>query len=304
VDAAKTQVAKLRRAIRQSLKAQGFHLRGNSVSFRQRRDKRSIRKRHRLAVAKRILLAKSSLEELEDGLLSFIASGSEIDPARIAPRLHQVEPDTIESRLFKYACLHWSIPISDGYGRRLRFLIFDDSNGKIIGLFGLGDPVYSIKARDEWIGWDADAKADSLYHVMDAYVLGAVAPYSRLLGGKLVALASVCDEVRRAFARRYADRRSLIAGKKREPHLVLLTTTSALGRSSLYNRIKFRDRTVFERVGFTGGWGEFHFSDGVYERLTGFANGPCVTTGKQEQCGRGFGNRRERVRKALSTLGL
>ncbi len=300
----KHEVKKLRRAIRQSLKAQGFHVSGSEVSFRQRRDKRSIRKRHQHAVAKRINLAKQSLEQSEDQLLSFLASGHEVDPARIVPRLHQVEPGTIESKLFKYACLHWSIPVSDGYGRRLRFLIFDDSNGKLIGLFGLGDPVYSIKARDEWVGWGANAKAERLYHVMDAYVLGAVPPYSQLLGGKLVALAAICGEVRRAFARRYAGRRSVISGKKRKAYLVGLTTASALGRSSLYNRVTFKGRKVFESVGFTGGWGEFHFSDGVYERLTDFASEHCVPTAKQEKWGGGFRNRRELVRKALAKLGF
>jgi hypothetical protein len=300
----KPQFTKLRRAIRQSLKAQGFHLHGNALSFRQRRDKRSIRKRHEHAVNKRILLAEPALKEIEDELLKFIASGDDVDPARIRPHLHQVAPDTIESRLFKYACLHWSIPISDGYGRRLRFLIFDGANGKLIGLFGLGDPVYSIKARDEWIGWDTNAKAERLYHVMDAYVLGAVPPYARLLGGKLVAIAAVCDEVRSVFAERYAKRQSLIAGKTREPHLALVTTTSALGRSSLYNRVKLGTRTVYQSVGFTGGWGEFHFSDGVYERLTDFANEHCTPTAKQEKWGSGFRNRRELVRKALAKLGF
>jgi hypothetical protein len=139
---------------------------------------------------------------------------------------------------------------------------------------------------------------------MDAYVLGAIPPYARLLGGKLVALAAVCDEVRRAFARRYANRQSLIAGKTREPHLALVTTASALGRSSLYNRVRIGKRTVFESVGFTGGWGEFHFSDGVYERLTDFANEHCVPTAKQEKWGSGFRNRRELVRKALGKLGF
>ncbi len=128
---------------------------------------------------KRIALAESALAKHESELLAFIASGDEVDPRKVKPRLVQVEPDTLESKLFRYACLHWSIPISEGYGRRLRFLIFDDSNGKLIGLFGLGDPVYAIKARDEWIGWDSKAKAARLYHVMDAYVLGAVPPYSR-----------------------------------------------------------------------------------------------------------------------------
>jgi hypothetical protein len=295
---------KLRSAIRRSLRAQGFRIDGNCVSFRQRRDKRSIRKRHEHAVEKRIALAEPGLAKHENQLLTCIASGHEVDPGRIKPKLVQVEPDTFESKLFRYACLHWSIPISDGYGRRLRFLIFDDSNSKLIGLFGLGDPVYAIKARDEWIGWGSGAKAARLYHVMDAYVLGAVPPYSRLLAGKLVALAATCNEVRKAFATRYGDRPSLISGKVREPDLVLVTTTSALGRSSLYNRVKFGKRLVFESVGFTGGWGEFHFSDGVYEDISEFARKCCVPTAKQEKWGNGFRNRRELVRKALATLGF
>jgi len=300
----RSKQTKLRSAIRRSLRAQGFRVAGNRVSFRQRRDKRSIRKRHEHAVEKRVALAESALAKHENDLLTCIASGHEVDPNEIKPKLVQVEPDTFDSKLFRYACLHWSIPISDGYGRRLRFLIFDDSNGKLIGLFGLGDPVYAIKARDEWIGWDSNAKASRLYHVMDAYVLGAVPPYSRLLAGKLVALAAACSEVRTAFAKRYGNRVSLISGKKREPHLVLITTTSALGRSSLYNRAKFGKRLVFESVGFTGGWGEFHFSDGVYGDLSDFARQRCVPTAKKEKWGSGFRNRRELVRKVLMKLGF
>lgn len=295
---------KLRSAILRSLRAQGFRVEGSHVSFRQRQDKRSIRKRHEHAVEKRIALAEAALARYEDRLLSLIASGNEVKPENIKPRLVQVEPDTMESKLFRYACLHWSIPVSSGYGRRLRFLIFDDSNGKLIGLFGLGDPVYAIKSRDEWIGWDSEAKAARLYHVMDAYVLGAVPPYSQLLAGKLVALATACDEVRQAFAKRYGNRVSLISGRKREPHLVLITTTSALGRSSLYNRVKLGKRRVFESVGFTGGWGEFHFSNGVYEDLSQFARQRCVPTAKQEKWGNGFRNRRELIRKALAKLGF
>ena len=295
---------KLKSAIKRSLRDQGFHLHGNRLNFRQRRDKRSIRKRHKHAVAKRILLAKPLLQKSEDELLAYIASGNEVNPEVVKPRLHQVEAGTTESRLFRYACLHWSIPVSEGYGRRLRFLIFDDSNNKLIGLFGLGDPVYSIKSRDEWIGWKASDKAERLYHVLDAYVLGAVPPYSKLLGGKLVAMATVCNEVRQAFVRRYAGRTSVISGKTRPARLVLITTASALGRSSLFNRVRFHKRTVFESVGFTSGWGEFHFSDGVYEQLTHFAKEHCTATAKQDKWGTGFRNRRELVRKTLSHLGF
>jgi hypothetical protein len=295
---------RLRSAIRRSLRAQGFHVADDRISFRQKRDKRSIRKRHELAVEKRILLAEGSLARDEDKLLAYIASGNEIDPIQIKPKLVRVEPDTFESKLFRYACLHWSIPVSEGYGRRLRFLIIDESNNKLIGLFALGDPVYAIKARDEWIGWDLKTKAERLYHVMDAYVLGAVPPYSRLLGGKLVALATASNEVRRVFFKRYLDRKSLITGKKRVPHLVLVTTTSALGRSSIYNRVKYKNRLVFQSVGFTGGWGEFHFSDGVYEDLSEFAKIHCVPTEKKEKWGNGFRSRRELVQKVLYKLGF
>jgi hypothetical protein len=298
------KAAKLRAAVRRSLRAQGFKIAGDRVGFRQKRDKRSVRKRHIHAVAKKIQLAQASLAPVEDELLKWIASGSEVDPRRIRPRLTIIKPDTLESQMFRYACLHWSIPISEGYGRRLRFLIIDESNKKLIGVLGLGDPVYAIQARDKWIGWEKEAKAEKLYHVMDAYVLGAVPPYSYLLGAKLVALTAASDEVRRAFKRRYANRTSLILGKKRKPHLVLLTTTSALGRSSIYNRVRFRKRLVFCSVGFTGGWGEFHFSDGVYERLSAFADRYCEPTAKQKKWGVGFRNRRELVRKALPKMGL
>ena len=294
----------MRRAIHASLKAQGFTVAQDRVSFRQKNDKRSIRKRHEHAVAKKAELANPALSQHEDWLLNYIASGHELDPDRIKPKLVQVQPDTEHSRLFRYACLHWSIPISDGYGRRLRFLIFDESINKLMGLFALGDPVYAIKDRDRWVGWNAIAKAERLYHVMDAYVLGGVQPYSRLLAGKLVALAVTTNEVRHAFAARYGNRKTLISGKKRKPHLALITTTSALGRSSIYNRVKYRKRLVMKSVGFTNGWGEFHFSNGVYDDLSEFAGKHCAPTAKNEVWGAGFRNRRELVRKALAKLGF
>lgn len=293
----------LRRAVRASLEAQGFRIDGDRVRFRQTRDKRSVRKRHELSVARRILAARPSLAAAEEKLIGYIASGSDVDPWVVRPRMEQVLPGTWQSQLFRYAALHWSIPVSDGYGRRLRFLIFDQTNNKLIGLLGLGDPVYSIRARDEWIGWGAASKAARLYHVMDAYVLGAVPPYSKLLGGKLIALAAAADEVREAFRARYQGRRAILSGRTREAHLVLLTTTSALGRSSIYNRLKFRKRLALRRAGFTGGWGEFHFSNGVYEKLTNFAREHCEPTAKRQAWGKGFRNRRELVRKALARLG-
>ena len=77
---------------------------------------------------------------------------------------------------------------------------------------------------------------------MDAYVVGAVPPYSQLIGGKLVAALMASTEVKRVYERKYLGRQAVISEKKHRARLVLLTTTSALGRSSLYNRLSLAKR--------------------------------------------------------------
>ena len=101
----------------------------------------------------------------------------------------------------------------------------------------MGDPVFNLSARDKWIGWDHEDRRNRLTHVMDAYVVGALPPYSHLICGKLVAALMGSDEVKRAYERKYLGKEAVISGKDTRSRLVLLTTTSALGRSSLYNRL-------------------------------------------------------------------
>lgn len=295
---------KLKRAILRSMRMQGYLVRNGLIALPENPSKDLYRRLNELAAKKKQQTAQVHLERKERSLLDYIADGNEVVPADVSPRLVLVEPDSTDELLFRYACAHWSIPVSTGYGRRLRFLVKDDSNDKLIGLFGLGDPVYSMRARDQWIGWDAEAKRDRLYHVMDAYVLGAVPPYSSLLCGKLVAMLALSNEVRRAFRRKYGGRKALISGKIRPPYLVMLTTTSALGRSSIYNRIRIGGFDYWQSVGFTSGWGDFHFSNGVYGSIRAYVDRWCDPTAKQEAWGNGFRNKREVIRKCLSRIGL
>jgi hypothetical protein len=139
---------------------------------------------------------------------------------------------------------------------------------------------------------------------MDAFVLGAVPPYSRLLFGKLIALLAASNEVRGAFSRKYRGREALISGKEQDGRLALITTTSALGRSSIYNRLKVAQRLVYRHVGFTAGSGEFQFCNGVYQAIRTHAEDYCKPTAKQNAWGEGFRNRREVVKKCLMSLGL
>ncbi len=108
-----------------------------------------------------------------------------------------MKADTIESELFRYACLLWSVPVSQGFGRRVRFLVRDKQNGKLVGIFALGDPVFNLRCRDGFIGWSSGDREKRLYNVMDIFILGAVPPYNSLLCGKLIALLAASNEVRR-----------------------------------------------------------------------------------------------------------
>ena len=287
-----------------SLKEQGFRVDGSQLLPPVDLGKDSLRQLHQTAVAHKVERSKAGLFKYQDELQKRIASGSDVDPENIHPILVEVQSNSKEELLFRYATLHWSIPVSSGYGRRLRFLVVDEHNEKLIGVIGLGDPIFSLGMRDDWIGWTKDDRRERLHHVMDAFVLGAVPPYSSLLFGKLVALLASSNQVREAFLRKYAGRSSVIRGRPLSSQLVAITTTSAMGRSSIYNRLKFGDRTVFQSVGFTRGSGEFHFANGLYAALSDFADRHCDATAKHNLWGTGFRNRREIIKKSLPKLGL
>lgn len=300
----KSETGVLRSRVIDSLEAQGFVVNKGSIAPPDGNDKDSLRTLHENAVQHNIEKSRDGLVRYEQELLKFIANGNEVKPTAIQPRLHQVESGTLEELLFRYVRLHWSIPVSAGYGRRLRFLVFDDSNNKLIGLFGLGDPIFNLGPRDKWVGWDFETRKQKLQSVLDLFVLGAVPPYSNLLCGKLIALLATSKTVLNAFVTRYGGSKSYISKRNLDSHLALLTTISALGRSSIYNRLRYQDRLIYQSVGFTRGSGEFHFCNGIYDDLRQFALENCKPSEKNSAWGSGFRNRREIVKKALPLLDL
>ena len=293
----------LRRQVISSLQNQGFEFEGKYIRAPDQTNKLNLRKLHSVAVEHK-LKQGFALKSKEPTLIKQIASGLEVDPSNISPRLVEVKSKSQDELLFRYAALHWSIPVSSGYGRRIRFLVMDDYNNKLVGIIGLGDPVFGLGARDRWIGWNSEQRKRRLRHVLDAYVLGAVPPYSHLLGGKLIAMLATSNEVRNSFEQKYSQQTALISGVKGDARVALLTTTSALGRSSMYNRFRYGNRLIFEPVGYTSGSGEFQFANGLYSELLRFAEKYCIPSAKKSQWGTGFRSRREVIRKALLELGL
>lgn len=300
----------LREAVLAHLRVQGFVLTDKGLLMDVPRDKDAVRRLHDHAVQERREAARPALEKVEPLLMRRLVPSAELDVSQIRPTLRLVDtyrhPD---AALWRWASLHWSIPVSAGYGRRLRYVVVDEGHDDaLMGVIGLGDPVFAMKCRDQWVGWDHERRRTALSGVMDAFVLGAVPPYRDLLAGKLVALLAVSREVVAAFHDKFGDRTSLISERVSEGRLALVTTTSALGRSSVYNRLHRPDRTLaFEPIGVTSGSGDFHLSGSLYDRLVRFAKARTEEgqTHRHERWpGTTFRNRREVVLRALVELGL
>jgi hypothetical protein len=84
-------------------------------------------------------------------------------------------------------------------------------------------------------------------------------------------------------------------------HLVALTTTSAFGRSSLYNRLKYKGEVIAQSLGYTEGYGSFHLMK-LYPLFREFLESQGIST----KGGFGTGPRRkwQSMRRALDKIGL
>ena len=294
----------LKRRLHYQLTKLGFLKQADGCLSPPEATKEAVRRIHRAQREKKLRVERDFVRERWTELKQYFASGKDVIPSRITPDLELIEAATWQSDLFRLASLTWSVPVSQGYGRRLRFLVWDRSNDKLIGLIALGDPVFNLKVRDEDIGWNVRDREQRLVNVLDAYVLGAVPPYNILLGGKLLACLIRTNEVRRVFARRYADARGVISKRRKHPKLVLVTTSSALGRSSVYNRLVLNGEPFFVPLGYTAGWGHFHVPDTLYSLLRSYLSLKGHDYADGNRFGDGPNWRLRAVRQAFQYLGL
>jgi hypothetical protein len=294
----------LKRKVRTHLKELGFHKATDGTLLPPALDKETYRSIHGHQRLAKLIAHKEWIADKLPSVRRYFASGREIDVPGIRPRLEVTAADSWQADLFRLAGLSWQIPISEGYGRRLRFLVWDDNNEKLMGLLALGDAVFNLRARDQFIGWDHKRREQALVHLMDAYVLGAIPPYNAILGGKLVASLVRTQEVVSAFNKKYRNSVGLISKRKKNPRLAAVTTTSALGRSSVYNRVKLDGRLLLEPIGFTSGWGHFHISDALFEELRDYLRQADDPYANAFRYGNGPNWRIRMIRRALQLLGM
>ncbi len=156
--------------------------------------------------------------------------------------------------------------------------------------------------------------------VADITICGAIAPYSHLLGGKLVAMLAASPEVVEAYRERYKNAKSIIASSLagrpivREPSLVFLGTTSLYGSEpTQYTRLHMPCEEVggmageavrYKLLGRTEGFGTFQFSDETVEALQ-----VSLSQSKRGQrvnsiFGEGASPRMRKIRDGLDLLNL
>ena len=230
--------------------------------------------------------------------------GREIVPEDIDLELRAVAPGSFESKLFFWWNLAWwSVPYQQAYGRQVRLLLWDRAHGMPFGLVQLQSPLLRMGARDAYLQIPKEGLDLWANMSMSAQRIGALPPYNALIGGKMAALAVTCNEVRDAYRERYGGGRETLMGKRvLEPDLLFVTTTGAFGKSSMYDRLRYRDRPAAVMIGHTRGTGTFHVPDGLARELCSMLEKMGVDT----RTGYGHGPSRKvrLLRMAFGHLGL
>ncbi|MEO3413726.1 Druantia anti-phage system protein DruA [Roseovarius sp. CAU 1744] len=296
--------AVLKRKLRRHLRSIGFSKSRNGELKIEGEGKEIVRALHRVQREDRIKDNKDFLATRAPRLLHHFANGDDIEPSKISPVIERISSGTQHGDLFRFASLTWSVPVSNGFGRRLRYLVWDENNGKLMGLIAIGDPVFNLAVRDRLIGWTSKDRSARLVNIMDAYVLGAIPPYNQLLGGKLVACLLRSRELYDDFASAYGDTTGIISGKGKKARLLAVTTSSSMGRSSVYNRLKLDGVQYMEPIGFTGGWGHFHIPDRLFVELRDYLRDIDHSYADQHRFGQGPNWRLRTTRAALAALGF
>ncbi|MBP3124750.1 Druantia anti-phage system protein DruA [Thalassospira sp. ER-Se-21-Dark] len=296
--------ANIKRKLRSHLRELGFTKSDDGILQITGNGKEVVRSLHRVQREEKLNKNQEFMRAKSEKLLSYFASGSDVDPTRISPVLERVSAGTFQGDLFRFASMTWSVPVSNGFGRRLRYLVWDESNGKLMGLIAIGDPVFNLGVRDKFIGWTGKDRSARLVNLMDAYVLGALPPYNMLLGGKLIACLLRSRDIYDDFFSRYGDTTGIISNKEKKARLLAITTSSSMGRSSVYNRLRLGSVQYLRSIGYTGGWGHFHIPDQLFVELRDYLRDIDHTYADQHQFGQGPNWRLRTTRAALSALGF
>lgn len=115
-------------------------------------------------------------------------------------------------------------------GRNIRCIVIDENTNKYLGVICLSSDFTDVGGRNDVIGWNRDhqLKQGRLNYTMNGSAIVPTQPLGyNFLGGKLLSLLCISDEVEKIFNEKYKEK---LAG---------ITTTSLYGGFSQYSGLKY-----------------------------------------------------------------
>ena len=155
-------------------------------------------------------------------------------------------------------------------------------------------------------------------NLLEITTCGAIAPYNRILGGKLVALLMLSPQVSADYRRRYASPSIISSQMKnrrviRDSTLVYLGTTSLyVHGSSQYNRLRLPAGTIapeqecirYNAIGQTSGFGTIQFSPDTSRAIDAYLAYERDFKEVNSVFGEGTSPKLRKVKMGLRKLGL
>lgn len=129
-------------------------------------------------------------------------------------------------------------------GRNLNYLAIDRKSGKYLGVVCISSDFLDLTPRDQYIGWDRVKKTQG--HMINYTAIGStIVPLQPLgynyVGGKLLALLCLSDEVQYQWKKQYGD---VLAG---------VTTTSLYGKKKLGGLSQYDNLKHWKKMGYSSG---------------------------------------------------
>ena len=129
-------------------------------------------------------------------------------------------------------------------GRNLNYLVVDSNSGKYLGVICISSDFLDLTPRDQYIGWDRTFKTQG--HRINFTAIGStIVPLQPLgynyVGGKLLALLCLSDEVQYQWKKQYGDT------------LVGVTTTSLYGKNKQGGLSQYDGLKHWKKMGFSSG---------------------------------------------------
>ena len=129
-------------------------------------------------------------------------------------------------------------------GRNLHFVVKDDKTGKYLGVVTISSDFLDLTPRDQYIGWDRELKTQGgmVNHTGIGSTIVPTQPLGyNYVGGKLLSLLCLSDEVQRLWKKQYGD------------IMVGVTTTSLYGNTKAGGLSQYDGLDYWEKMGFTSG---------------------------------------------------